>query len=296
VTSEDRATIEARLRVWLDSLFQARIPSLVKLTKTDAKGAARGVIYQLTEWLGSMPRAGVEDLIKSLGEEGRKSLARSGVRFGTETVFMPDLLKPRAQELLAVLWGIHHRAFHENAMPPAGRVTVPYLAGVPDGFYHAIGFTRLGPQVIRADMTERLAAATRKAARKQPFAITPEMLSLAGVGHAQMKEILTDLGYRGAGEVDDKPVFIRRGSGNQGRKRARKRSDERGAAGGSRPAKDGAKPSHDKKDNPKNHAVRGKTKRKPNTRGSVEANRGTDQKFDPADSPFAILKTMDVAD
>ena len=98
--------------------------------------------------------------------------------------------------MLATLWGIYHQDFQVEAMPPAGRVTVPYIKGVPDGFYSAIGFARLGGQVIRADMTERLAAVVRKAARKPPFAITPEMLSLAGVAHEQMRGILGDLGYR----------------------------------------------------------------------------------------------------
>jgi ATP-dependent RNA helicase SUPV3L1/SUV3 len=298
ITADERATIEARLHAWLEAQFQARIPSLVKLTKTDAKGAARGVIYQLTEWLGAMPRARVEDLIRTLGEEGRKALARSGVRFGTETVFLPDLLKPRAQELLAILWGIHHQEFPESAMPPAGRVTVPHQAGVPDGFYHAIGFTRLGRQVIRADMTERLAAATRKAARKQPFAITPEMLSLAGVGHEQMKGILADLGYRGAGEADGKPVFIKRRAG---------KIEQRAGPGGKRrrglKAKAPQKQPQDQEQEGQAPTKPPRDKRKPRGpkpktggRAPVFANRGADEKIDPADSPFAILKTMDVAD
>jgi ATP-dependent RNA helicase SUPV3L1/SUV3 len=289
VASEDRAVIEARLKGWLDFQFKTRIRRLVDLRNTQARGAARGVIYQLTEWLGAMPRAQVEDLIKTLGDEGRRALAINGVRFGTETVFIPDLLKPRAQELLATLWGIYHQDFPSDAMPPAGRVTVAHIKGVADGFYSAIGFVRLGGQVIRADMTERLAAVVRKAAHKKPFAISPEMLSLAGVGHDQMRGILVDLGCRGAGEVDGKPVFIKRraGGGNNAGKRARGGNRKAGASKGrSAGAGDGdnaAKP-------------KGKPNHRSTGKAPVTADRGVDRKIDLSHSPFAILKTMDVAD
>ncbi|MDE0810500.1 MAG: helicase-related protein, partial [Alphaproteobacteria bacterium] len=127
VTMEERGLIEERLKAWLDAQLEARIPRLVKLRKIEARGAARGVIYQLTEWLGAMPRDQVNDLLLTLGDEGRKALAVNGVRFGTETVFMPDHLKPKAQEILARLWSIYNIEFPVGALPPAGRVTVPHL-------------------------------------------------------------------------------------------------------------------------------------------------------------------------
>jgi len=287
-------TIERRLKAWLASQFEARIGRLAKLRSTEARGAARGVIYQMTEWLGTMPRAQVDDLIKTLDESGRRSLAASGVRFGTESVFMPDLLKPRAAELLAILWSVHHQDFPSGGMPPAGRVTVAHVKGVADGFYNAIGYIRLGGQVIRADMTERLAALIRKAARKQPFAITPEMLSLAGVGHEQMRAILGDLGYRGAGEVDGKPAFIKR--------RAKGQNPPVRSGNPKTAYKGRAQPSNTLPNKVRNNALgrvggngenQGKRRPAP-VRGGVPivADRGVDR----AESPFAILKTMDVAD
>ena len=71
---------------------------------------------------------------------------------------MPDLLKPKSVEMLARLWGVYHDTFPDDAVPPAGRVTVPAKRDVLDAFYYAIGYVRLAGQIIRADMTERLAA------------------------------------------------------------------------------------------------------------------------------------------
>jgi hypothetical protein len=115
------------------------------------------------------------------------------------------------------------------------------------------------------------------------------MLSLAGVGHEQMKSILSDLGYRGAGEVGGKAAFIKRGAvtgerrGKPGRGPIRKGREVTGKA--KRAAK---------KDEHAGGAV--EAKQKAGGKRVVNANRGADRKPDLSDSPFAILKTMDVVD
>ncbi|MBM85240.1 MAG: disulfide oxidoreductase [Rhodospirillaceae bacterium] len=263
VSANDRNAVETRLTNWLDARMRSSIPKLIALRKLEAKGAARGIMFQITEWLGTMPRILVDDLLKTIDEDGRRTLASAGVRFGTQSVFMPDLLKPRAASLLGLLWSVYHQDFPNDAMPPAGRVTVVQKEGVADGFYSAIGYVRLGGQVVRADMTERLAAVVRKASRKQPFAVTSEMLSLAGVGHDKMNAILSDLGYRLAGEKDGVPIFLRRRPKNAARWEANKPS--RGVEARSRWRESSqVVVNHQEKDRP--------------------------------ESPFAILKSMDVAD
>ncbi len=209
----ERDRVEARLRAWLEALCEARVPALAALRRTEARGAARGVLFQLSERFGTGPRRELDGLIAGLDAAGRKALAAAGVRFGTETVFMPSLLKPRAAELLARLWRVHRGgdgAADGIAPPPPGRVTVEAGPETPDGFWNAIGYVRLGGRAIRADMVERLAALVRKAARGGPFAIAPDMLSLAGVGREEMAAILDGLGYLPAGERDGERLYARR--------------------------------------------------------------------------------------
>ncbi len=250
---DGRRVVEQRLTIWLENLLSTRIPELVRLRDLATPGPVRGVFFQLTEWLGTVPRSVVNDLIEDLDEGGRRSLADFGVRFGTESVFLPALLKPRASGLLTTLWCVFHQRFL-NIAPPPGRVTVERRAGVPDGFYCAAGYIRLGGQVIRADMTERLAAVVRRRARRQPFTVTPEMLSLAGVGHDRMPTILNALGYRHSGKTEGRDQFVRIRNGNQLRHAGRKPP-----------------------------AASGSSKRL----ASIAARRK-----DNADSPFAILRTM----
>ena len=124
-------------------------------------------------------------------------------------MFLATALKPKAAGLLTTLWSVHHQLFPDGALPPPGRVAVACRADVPEGFYNAAGYVKLGNEAMRADMAERLAASLRRAARNQPFAVTPEMLSLAGVGHDRIGSIIEGLGYRQSGDNGCMALYTR---------------------------------------------------------------------------------------
>ena len=92
------------------------------------------------------------------------------------------------------------KSFFEGAPPPAGRVAIDAIADVPDLYWLAIGYRRLGERVMRVDMVERVAMLVRIAARDGPFKITEDMLSLAGATREAMGLMLLDLGCRVVGE------------------------------------------------------------------------------------------------
>ena len=83
---------------------------------------------------------------------------------------------------------------------PAGRVAIDQVADVPDAYWLAIGYRRLGQRVMRVDMVERVAMLVRTAARQGHSKITEEMLSLAGATREQMGQILLDLNCVVVGE------------------------------------------------------------------------------------------------
>ena len=63
--------------------------------------------------------------LRGLSETDKPRLARLGLRFGVESIYLPDLLKPAPIELRALLWNLYHGTegvFH--APPPAGRVAI----------------------------------------------------------------------------------------------------------------------------------------------------------------------------
>ena len=150
--------VETRIRLGLSELMDAR-------ATTELPAGARGVVFQLCESLGVLPRRPIEDQLAQLSEEDRKALARLGVRVGVYSIYFPSMLKPVPIRLRAGLWMI---AKNREAIPPLpaeGRTSMDLPRDAEREFYAAIGYLPLGDHAIRADMVERLAAMARHAVR-----------------------------------------------------------------------------------------------------------------------------------
>ncbi|MDA7766307.1 helicase-related protein [Alphaproteobacteria bacterium] len=244
-------------------------------------GAAKGIAFILYERLGSVPTAEIGHLIRAMQESDKPLLARLGLRFGVETVYMPELLKPAQIELRSLLFSLANGAFYEGAPPPAGRVAIDAIADVPDAYWLAVGYRRLGQRVMRVDMVERVAMLVRVAARQGQFKIAEDMLSLAGATREQMALMLLDLGCVIVGEeaIEDpeKPalqIFERK------RKARPPRSDKAPVTNQRR----GAKPKDDRK----------AQNRKPKPAGGKPQSgqrRQAEKQPDP-NSPFAVLAAL----
>ncbi|MEC8549248.1 MAG: disulfide oxidoreductase, partial [Pseudomonadota bacterium] len=167
-------------------------------------GPARGLAFMMFEGLGTVPSMQAGQQLRGLSETDKPRLARLGLRFGVEAVYLPELLKPAQIELRALLWNLFHGdagVFH--APPPAGRVTIDMVEGVPDEFWLAVGYRRLGDRVMRVDMVERVSLLVRNAAREGQFRISEEMLSLAGATRDQMAAMLLDMNCKIVSEEPD---------------------------------------------------------------------------------------------
>ena len=195
-----RESVRRRLAEFLRDAIERGLAPLFRAREATLGGAARGLVFQLGEALGSLPAAAVASQRAALDAGDRRALARLGVRLGTESVYIEPLLKPRAAALRALLWAVER-----GACPPA----VPGLAAprdpaVSEAGYAAMGWCVLGPRVLRVDRVERLAAAARRLARQGAFAATPELAQLAGASLADLASMLPALGYRAA--VDESGV------------------------------------------------------------------------------------------
>ena len=176
-------------------------------------------------------------------------MARLGLRFGVEAVYLPDMLKPAQIELRALLWNLYLNdsgTFH--APPPAGRVTIDSVENVPDEFWLAVGYRRLGGRVMRVDMVERVALLVRTAAREGQFKITEDMLSLAGATREQMGAMLLDMQCRIVGEEPsedpEKPALqiferVRRARPKAGKLRSDRLANQKAKKGDGRSKSDG---------------------------------------------------------
>ncbi len=203
-------------------------------------GQARGLAFMLFEGLGTIPSAAGSQQVRGLAETDRPRLARLGLRLGVESIYLPDMLKPAQISLRALLWNLQYSqigAFH--APPPAGRVTIDCPEGVPDAFWLAVGYRRLGGRVMRVDMVERVAQIVRTAAREGQFRISEDMLSLAGATREQMAAMLLDMNCKIVGEAPDEDperppiqIFERMKRQRQGNRQPRDAKELDGAPAG----------------------------------------------------------------
>jgi ATP-dependent RNA helicase SUPV3L1/SUV3 len=154
------AWVETRIRLGLSELMDARA------TLEQLPPGARGIIFQLCEHLGILPRQPIEQQMAELNEDDRKALAKLGVRVGVYSLYFPSMLKPVPIRLRAGLWMIAHSRDSIPQLPAEGRTSMDLPQGAERDFYAVIGYTPLGGHAIRADMVERLAAMARQAVRE----------------------------------------------------------------------------------------------------------------------------------
>ncbi len=189
-----------RLRRRLGEVVQAwlaiRLPPLFRLAEAPLSGPARGLAHQLAEGLGSMP--GGESLVRSLSKEDSLALARLDIRVGRHGLYIPALLKPKAQELRALLWSIHTGT--PAPAVPGPRPAVMVAETVPPAFYEAVGYGVMGKVAVRRDVLERFAALARAGAHQGTFLPDHAMHSALGLGPAATESVLEALGYVRSGE------------------------------------------------------------------------------------------------
>ncbi|MDF1802709.1 helicase-related protein [Thalassovita sp.] len=188
--------VERRLQHFIDRKVAALFEPLLNLSRDEAlNGLARGFAFQMVENLGIIPRGQVADEVKALDQEARGGLRKHGIRFGQFTIFMPLLLKPAPTRLRLVLWSLAKGLQEFPESPPPGLVTVPALAGMPDGFFAMSGYRAAGERAIRIDMLERLADMLRAEDSRAGFEAKADMLSITGMTLEQFADLMQGLGY-----------------------------------------------------------------------------------------------------
>ncbi|NKB59466.1 MAG: disulfide oxidoreductase [Alphaproteobacteria bacterium] len=191
LASNSRDLVLARLNRWLAAYLRRRLAALFRAREADLGAAARGIVFQLAESLGSVRSIAARNQISALDAADKKALTRLGLRFGIHAVYFAPLLRPTALRLRAVLAGVYTGV---PAPRPGQAPSVP-AAEASEDVWRFIGYRVLGDRAIRLDSAERLAAAARKRARRGPFSADAEFIALAGCDGAALASVLRGLGY-----------------------------------------------------------------------------------------------------
>ena len=195
-----RNRVAARLENWLAAHLPFRLGAIAGPAPEGVGGQARALLYQLGEAGGHLPRRDLRSAIDGLTKTDRKALAAHGVRLGAQRVYYRELLRPRAQAMLALLWAIRHDIGEFE--PPAFTACLETAAGLPPGLLPACGYVVAQGSAVRADRIEALWRAIKRLPEGRSVTADPALAEAAGIPDAFLPAALHGLGYRPGPDAD----------------------------------------------------------------------------------------------
>jgi ATP-dependent RNA helicase SUPV3L1/SUV3 len=208
---QDKDAVAAKLKEWLGAHVKTVLEPLIALEVEEGEGvdgSVRGISFQLHEKLGIAQRSDLESLIAALTPEGRKVLRARKVRLGPVLVFIPDLNKPAAVRLRALLWNVWNDKQLPAATPPDGMTSLkldPANGAIDADYYRAIGYPVYGPRAIRVDMLDRLISAIYDGSKDGAFQAKHQMAEWLGCPVADLYAVLEAMGHTKISDPADAP-------------------------------------------------------------------------------------------
>jgi ATP-dependent RNA helicase SUPV3L1/SUV3 len=208
-----RLRAERRLGAWTRDLVAELVGALRRPEAGTLSAAARGLVYQLEQGLGTVSSRAARAELALLGPEDRRVLGRLGVSLGPSVVHLPSALDPRSlviRQALATVWRGEPSPL--GADPPPSLIADP---AVPTDHYRELGYLVLGRRAIRADLVERVERRLARPSEQAPAHLSAELGRWLDCPVRELARILGPLGYR------------RRPDGSFTRTRARRRRARR---------------------------------------------------------------------
>ena len=192
IDGRQRQAVEKRLRAWLESMLRHRLKPLFIAEAAALPAAARGLVYQLIEHLGAVPRVRIADAVTRLTGEERQALVRLDVKFGRETVWISGLNDRRQRRVLGLLFAIHHE-IDPGRKPILDTTSDPAL---DQDWQAAVGYRLIGGKRFEFGALERLSAKLRARAESGPVEADAGTAEALGLAAEDLERVIRDLGYQ----------------------------------------------------------------------------------------------------
>jgi ATP-dependent RNA helicase SUPV3L1/SUV3 len=194
--SGQRLRLSRRLSAWARDLVQEVVGMLAAAEHGALSAAARGLVYQLEQNLGSLPARGASQQISALTPADRDVLRELGVRHGRELTYAPSTLAPRQRLVRLAL---------TRAFAPRGSAVVPALLSrvsfeppptLDAEWLSRVGFVVLGPRAVRIDVADRVRAELDRSALSGPFPLPKQLSQWLGCVGQDVPIVVAELGFR----------------------------------------------------------------------------------------------------
>ena len=196
LSSGQQLRLSRRLLAWSRDLVEDIVGPLRNAPDPPWSAAARGLLYQLEQNLGSMSGHKAGQQLSALIPSDRESLAGLGIRVRREVIYSTQSLRP-AQRLarLALCQAFTPR---DAAVLPAlmSRTSFPKPKELETEWLTIVGFVVLGGRAVRVDVADRVCTELWRCAGKGPFQLPVELAQWLGCGPEQLPQLARALGYR----------------------------------------------------------------------------------------------------
>jgi ATP-dependent RNA helicase SUPV3L1/SUV3 len=212
LSAAGRQAVVERLDRWVRGQVERSLGTLRKAGSAGQDGkapaAVRAILAMLVDEGGVIARTEVAAPLASLARDQRRAINALGIRIGALDLFMPDMLKPQA-----MLWRTALRAAAADAampdLPAPSTVLLPTPADERLALLSSLGFRKLGGQMLRVDLVERLARHAHEArAGKRETVVDEALVTSLGLSAKSLARLMADVGFRSA---DNEAGWIWRG-------------------------------------------------------------------------------------
>jgi len=196
VSEKGREAVIRRLKDWLRAGAEAVLGPLRAAGHAaqdpSAPAAVRALLAMIVDEGGIVARAAVSGALAALDKDQRRAVTRLGIRIGALDLFMPAVLKPEAMRWRAALRAAAAGATMP-ALPPISSVVLPRPADPV--LLARLGFRAAGPQMIRVDMAERMAANAHEA-KSGGEPVNMALVTSLGLQPETVAKLMREIGFR----------------------------------------------------------------------------------------------------
>jgi ATP-dependent RNA helicase SUPV3L1/SUV3 len=209
LSSGQQLRLSRRLMAWSRDLVQEVVGRLRDTPDPAWSPAARGLMYQLEQNLGSLPASTAGQQLLALSRSDRESFAKLEIELGREVIYSAEALKPR-QRLIRLLLAQAFSPRDVAALPLLRRVSFQVPAQLSAEWLIQVGFLVIGTRALRVDMLARISRELRQHAQRGAFALPTQLAQWLGCNREELSELLIELGYRAGDDGLYRPLRERR--------------------------------------------------------------------------------------
>ena len=199
---KDSNRLKFFLENWIKKKISFELESLIKLKNIkDSNSGIRALAYNLYEHNGVVKRENIKSILEKLGQNERKVLRNSGVKFGRYHIFLYKLFKPSSVSLRILLWKNYFQRYFELNPPIFGLNFFENKKKIDKDFMLLCGFENFDGIFVRIDILERLfliiySSSKKISEKNNEIEMTSEMLNLLGCSKDIFKRLLKKMNYK----------------------------------------------------------------------------------------------------